>query len=1505
MWHTHLCFGACVCVCVQPKVPEFDVPNGTGGGATLTIEPPLDTYRRGKYVASICAPMASKKSLRARIYAWAKKKGITVVIAGRISYGHNAAQEWRESAPGAKDQEAAAREALADYDELSEGDRRAAEVFGAGVEAPARVWCYLTHDKEQLAALLGGGFGVCIISPNFCSTFLSWLCETDATVDQLYVEEVMGLAQMWNTPVLRRQEPMYALRTLAKAHSRRVFGFCADFLMDERPAIFMNWCVPDRPHYCFQVPNAREHMSRKVCLFHGAEAAESESYEKHYDLLLACMVRYSDFRVWHTISYEKRCVAMYTRAVSLGIRSTLLIGNADGHDKLRIMTNFDGDCESNQTQALFATSVVTFGMNSQRTWNAVVANTGPMASGPIAHAQAAGRGGRVDGLEFDTILWLMVDSKPPLADEHLTSWQAAEKKHSAKALVKGRFAKSHRLRKESTPQPLQDLAILNEMERLNTLSHCALATRTVVEYKPGWTIIDSASITLSPRMAAIQSDVKQVLAGAQPLPDHLIQKVDSLPDEDKMRIGLSQLMTTAQARYEAGDSTYTEAVRDILDTCGGIFAHSHVSGTYQHGTLLDSNQVQMVRAWKTVRHFEKLDQWGPFQLLTFEKHERALNLAACHLGLGTRRVLLARKLLRAQSDQCDVGLYTCLPEQIDALEQACGLIGISCLAAQRIVLTAEDSLFVRLLQQDKMAVPSTEVNDALHGMRELVDVALGEGGRPSHGTKTLWDTLRSLLSCIHSKVAVTLDRRMNERERHEWEKCNDCDSDNVLAQATQTSGIRSIAELNDAFGFSSDEGEVDAGETSKAKSTDAAAASKAVTKKKPKAKVKKDGIDLRVPVTIEISRCHFFFDGEGRPVKASKAVKANARAVDVVPHWRIFSHSHGESVAARTLLSGQPSSTTVERELASLLPGPPVERFEVSQELRDTRVVAAATEHRSTVQRLTPRSDGDKVIVEEPIPAKALARELKRLRKEKSLAENRLCTPQLLEKYKKAKSKVEKKRLDREFNEAVQRGLGPKATAQLQWCEAVERKASHADADGYRWLLVEYRVKMGMGRQVASWPSLQQCEGDLRKEIMSHLMHDWDIVSCHFFLCEAVVRGLLGRDPEQVIPTIHRYNRACEEDVNTGRGKDENTFLKPIAEWYQLLVGEAKLGGLVLLNQGTTETWLQKEIDPPRDVPKEGHHDDMDGIKQDARTMRRLFFEHADRLFGADAFDAMKQKLLAKYPDDLSLRERSGMERSLFGYCLQQLEKVALDICLRESAELGLPPITRIYDGFGQLHVDGKDAGAFKQAAEAALRRHFKSPLYLTEKPFYTRPVQSDESESEDDEEEPVGQGTGAPTSSTGALPAEDFEQEDTTIGSNGHEGGGEAPSKEGDEEGGFEDIDDSEKESKSNSSDMEDDDEDVTDDGDGVAERGMDIDPNESRSEEEEGDSEDDEFLSKSGDSEGEGGSEEEALEDDDEGPVDSSDEEFAPKAKHTRTCVFQDDDSTDAASDGDAMEA
>jgi len=83
------------------EVPPFDEPIDFGDGISMTIAPPLDEHGRGAYVANLCAPMASMKSLRARMYAWGKERGITVVICGRISYAHNAAQEWRESAPNA------------------------------------------------------------------------------------------------------------------------------------------------------------------------------------------------------------------------------------------------------------------------------------------------------------------------------------------------------------------------------------------------------------------------------------------------------------------------------------------------------------------------------------------------------------------------------------------------------------------------------------------------------------------------------------------------------------------------------------------------------------------------------------------------------------------------------------------------------------------------------------------------------------------------------------------------------------------------------------------------------------------------------------------------------------------------------------------------------------------------------------------------------------------------------------------------------------------------------------------------------------------------------------------------------------------------------------------------------------------------------------------------------------------------------------------------------------
>jgi hypothetical protein len=172
-----------------------------------------------------------------------------------------------------------------------------------------------------------------------------------------------------------------------------------------------------------------------------------------------------------------------------------------------------------------------------------------------------------------------------------------------------------------------------------------------------------------------------------------------------------------------------------------------------------------------------------------------------------------------------------------------------------------------------------------------------------------------------------------------------------------------------------------------------------------------------------------------------------------------------------------------------------------------------------------------------------------------------------------------------------------------------------------------------------------------------------------------------------------------------------------IAEWYGVTVGEAKFGPLVLLNQGSTTAWL-KELDPPRAVPAKGDHPDLIRLQAEALGVRKLFFEHAATLFPRGAFDGLRARLRADCPAG-TLDSEEKMEKKLFSYCLMHFENVALHICTAASAKHGLPALTDIYDGFLQLHVEGGDAAAVKRDAEGALLAHFKSPLYLIEKPFF------------------------------------------------------------------------------------------------------------------------------------------------------------------------------------------
>ena len=271
---------------------------------------------------------------------------------------------------------------------------------------------------------------------------------------------------------------------------------------------------------------------------------------------------------------------------------------------------------------------------------------------------------------------------------------------------------------------------------------------------------------------------------------------------------------------------------------------------------------------------------------------------------------------------------------------------------------------------------------------------------------------------------------------------------------------------------------------------------------------------------------------------------------------------------------------TVEHELAALMPA--VESpFEVTEEQKTVFTTAAAGQGIKRALHVIEK-DGCRY-ANEPIPAALFAKELAKLREQKELRGNRLCSPELLEEYKKA-SKGEKRRLNRNHETKALGLMGPKRTSQLLWLEAVDRTAAPT-AVGIRWLPVIYQKKKGFGRETASWPSLQNAEGELRRRLMCRVAHDWDLVSCHCFIVEAVVRGFLGLDPEQHIPTLLRYNRSRATDVLANRGSAENEFLSSIAQWYAVTVGEAKFGPLVLLNQGSTTAWL-KELEPPRAVPR-------------------------------------------------------------------------------------------------------------------------------------------------------------------------------------------------------------------------------------------------------------------------------------------------------------------------------
>ena len=1244
--------------------------------------------------------MASKKSFHARVHAW-QTTCITVVIAVRVSYALNAMLEWRESAP-----------------------------------SDAFVWCYLVHGKRQLEELFCRGRGVCIVSPKACTSFLRAIRDMGphAMITNLFLEETTALTQMLFTKVLPDTTAVEALSALAMERSRCVFSFCADWLHTSASASLLQYLVRDRPHVAFHVTEARQHMHQEVAFFYekGLEEADENvrgkpAFDALYDKLLTCCLRHRDFDLWVHVNYEKEAVRRYARAVELGIPSLLITGGCDDDDKERHLT--DLDAASKGKQIVFSTAAVTVGGNYKRTFSACIVVEGTGASGPIEAAQSAGRRARSEAPECNFIAWLIKGASPPKDEEMLTLLSYARKAVETARLETARFAQRSNFASEVVHPLLLEVKAVNKAYEMDKRSHCALAAHTLVDYKPGWKRIEPSAIKLSPRLAALSAaDVRDTLEAAKPLPMDQIQRIESLSDEQKMKLGYSQLATMAMAAFEGRSvESYADAEKDVLDTCGGMFAHAHLSDTFVQNTKLSSLDKQTVRAWKAARHFSTLAAFTPKQLLAVEKFEDRLNLAACHLSLGSRRVHLARSLLKSTAaDGTKVGLYTRLPERIDALEQASVLIGVPCLAVERQVLS-EEAPFLRLLQLDKMGVADVGISQKLRRLGVLIDTVSSDDAG-SGSTKTLMAALQSLLSLICVEAVVTKDRKMTVEEQKAWMSRNDCTSGFLASKLIDSTATEEADAMLDAMCG----GEPPPTSSASAATESTCDAADAPPSKRAKTQAARKGTDLRVPVEIELHRRTFYFDDEGNMLDAKKArcvkdgiykpQKTGAKSqttkvtgVDFVAQWRVFSAELGDSITTRALLGRQMPLTAVEHEIAALVPmSEPA--FHLTDEQR--AVFAAATAGQGIKRALHVKETDGLIYMNEPIPAAPFKRELNQLRAQKKRFGNRLCSPNLLEEYRKA-SKADKKRLDREHEEKTQGWMGPKRTSQLLWLEEVNEKATEA-AGGIRWLPVVYKKKMGIGRDTASYPSLQCCEGELRRMLMKGVAHDWDIVSCHCFLVEAVVRGFLELDPHEFVPTICKYNDTRATDVVTGRKSSENEFLRSIADWYGVSTGEAKFGPIVLLNQGSTATWL-KALDPPREVPVDkGDHPGLTLLQSEALTVRKLFFKHADVLFPSGVFDGLKQRLRNECMDD-SLASTEKMEKKLFSYCLMHFESIALRICTDASAKHGLPPLTFVYDGFLQLHVErgaGK-AEAVKRDAEAALLAYFKSPIYLIEKAFY------------------------------------------------------------------------------------------------------------------------------------------------------------------------------------------
>ena len=119
------------------------------------------------------------------------------------------------------------------------------------------------------------------------------------------------------------------MRTATK-RSRRVFGFCADYLLDDRPSILMGYLV-GIPLRIFKVLNTRKHMER---IFACSTTPFPSARRSMTVQPVAACVKNPDFRIALHLVRDGVHQEVPTPVNWDSIK--LLIGNMDEEDKLRI-----------------------------------------------------------------------------------------------------------------------------------------------------------------------------------------------------------------------------------------------------------------------------------------------------------------------------------------------------------------------------------------------------------------------------------------------------------------------------------------------------------------------------------------------------------------------------------------------------------------------------------------------------------------------------------------------------------------------------------------------------------------------------------------------------------------------------------------------------------------------------------------------------------------------------------------------------------------------------------------------------------------------------------------------------------------------------------------------------------------------------------------------------------------------------------------------------------------